>query len=89
MEIYHEYFLYGNVDFSNDENIIFEKDVRKDQPESENHVKRKRGRPRKNPLPLIQDEGDLMNPNMGSEENNGSESEGNEGAEEESGSSDQ
>lgn len=71
------------MDFNNDENIIFEKDVKKDQPELENQVKRKRGRPRKNPLPLIED-GLLLNPNVASENNNSSSNEENEEEENES-----
>lgn len=46
MEKYHEYFLNGQLDF-NDENIIYEKDSKKDQKEDENRPKRSRGRPRK------------------------------------------
>lgn len=44
------------MDFSTD-NIIFEK-------EGENQVKRKRGRPRKVPLPIIQDPEGLLNPDQ-------------------------
>lgn len=46
MQKYHEYFLNGQLDF-NDQEIIYEKDSRKDQKQDENRPKRSRGRPRK------------------------------------------
>lgn len=53
MEKYHEYFLNGQLDF-NDEEIIYEKDAKKDQKEDENRPKRSRGRPRK--IKIINDD---------------------------------
>jgi hypothetical protein len=53
MEKYHEYFLNGQIDF-NDEEIIYEKDSKKDQKEDENRPKRQRGRPRK--IKIINDD---------------------------------
>lgn len=46
MEKYHQYFLNGQLDF-NDEDIIYDKDVRRDPKEDQNRPKRQRGRPRK------------------------------------------
>jgi dipeptidase len=54
MEKYHEYFLNGQLDF-NDEEIIYEKDLKKDAKEDEsNRPKRQRGRPRK--IKIINDD---------------------------------
>lgn len=53
MEKYHEYFLNGQLDF-NDEEIIYEKDAKKDNKEDENRPKRSRGRPRK--IKIINDD---------------------------------
>ncbi len=81
MEKYHEHFLNGQLDF-NDEEIIYEKDNKKDQKEDENRPKRSRGRPRK--IKIIND--DLEPDSMGSSSDRSDDSSGeSEGSEESEG----